>query len=74
MVDILEDIIQNGLMTDIYRTERSIAVHNTIGEYAIEIKGKVTEEFPAGRENYCPQCYFENDEVIIRGNCSCHED
>ena len=32
-------------------------------------KGEVTKEFPQGKENYCPRCYFEDDEVILRINC-----
>ena len=27
------------------------------------------KEFPLGKENYCPQCYFENDKVILRIDC-----
>lgn len=27
------------------------------------------KEFPQGKENYCPRCYFECDKVILRINC-----
>lgn len=30
---------------------------------------EVTEEFPKGKENYCPICYFEEDEVVLRVDC-----
>ncbi len=26
-------------------------------------------EFPEGKENYCPRCYFENSKVILRKDC-----
>lgn len=26
-------------------------------------------EFPQGKENYCPRCYFENDLVVLRTEC-----
>lgn len=28
-----------------------------------------TKEFPEGKENYCPQCYFDDDNVILRKEC-----
>ena len=31
--------------------------------------GEITKEFPEGKENYCPQCYFEDDKVILRKDC-----
>lgn len=30
---------------------------------------EITNEFPEGKENYCPRCYFENDKVILRKDC-----
>jgi len=32
-------------------------------------KEEITKEFPKGKENYCPQCYFEDDIVILRKEC-----
>ena len=29
----------------------------------------ITQEFPKGKEEYCPRCYFENDVVILREDC-----
>jgi len=29
----------------------------------------ITKEFPKGKENYCPRCYFENEKVILREDC-----
>ena len=29
----------------------------------------MNKEFPQGKENYCPQCYFENEKVILRVDC-----
>ena len=34
-----------------------------------EIKEQITKEFPLGKENYCPRCYFESDKVILRVDC-----
>lgn len=28
-----------------------------------------TPEFPKGKEKYCPKCYFENNETILREDC-----
>lgn len=28
-----------------------------------------TKEFPQGKENYCPRCYFEDDKVILKSEC-----
>ena len=28
-----------------------------------------SKEFPLGKENYCPRCYFENDKVVLREDC-----
>ena len=28
-----------------------------------------TKEFPQGKENYCPRCYFENEKVGRRLDC-----
>jgi len=30
----------------------------------------MTQEFPQGKENYCPRCYFEDDKVILRKDCN----
>ena len=32
-------------------------------------KGEITREFPEGKENYCPRCYFEDDKVILKTDC-----
>jgi len=29
----------------------------------------MANEFPMGKESYCPQCYFEDDITILRENC-----
>ena len=26
-------------------------------------------EFPEGKENYCPRCYFEDEKTILRSEC-----
>lgn len=26
-------------------------------------------EFPQGKDNYCPQCYFEDDRTVLRMDC-----
>lgn len=31
------------------------------------------EEFPKGKERYCPRCYFENDVVALKEKCSCNK-
>jgi hypothetical protein len=28
-----------------------------------------TKEFPDGKENYCPRCYFEDDLVVLKKDC-----
>jgi len=28
-----------------------------------------TKEFPEGKDNYCPRCYFNDDKVILRKDC-----
>lgn len=28
-----------------------------------------TDEFPEGKEAYCPRCYFEDDKTILRKDC-----
>ena len=28
------------------------------------------KEFPEGKENYCPRCYFEDGKVVLRKDCS----
>lgn len=38
-------------------------------EIEVVQSGDVTDEFPKGKENYCPECYFEEDVVILRGEC-----
>lgn len=30
------------------------------------------DEFPQGRENYCPQCYFEDEKVCLKKLCTGH--
>ena len=32
-------------------------------------KDKVLKEFPEGKENYCPRCYFQDEIVILRTEC-----
>lgn len=27
------------------------------------------KEFPLGKENYCPRCYFDDNKVILRKDC-----
>ena len=39
--------------------------------YLSEDKGEVTKEFPKGKENYCPACYFDGGGVLERGKCDC---
>lgn len=34
--------------------------------------GEVTKEFPEGKENYCPQCYFVDDKIILKKDCKGH--
>ena len=29
----------------------------------------ITQEFPKGKEEYCPRCYFEDEVVILREDC-----
>ena len=36
--------------------------------------GEVTQEFPDGKESYCPACYFEDDKVVKRKDCPGHTD
>lgn len=38
-------------------------------EIKIGHSGEVSEEFPQGKESYCPQCYFDDDKVILRKDC-----
>lgn len=26
-------------------------------------------EFPEGKENYCPRCYFEDEKVVLKKDC-----
>ena len=35
---------------------------------------EITEEFPKGKDNYCPACYFEEDKVILRDECIHNKD
>lgn len=30
---------------------------------------EITKEFPEGKENYCPRCYFEDDKIVLRKDC-----
>lgn len=30
---------------------------------------EITKEFPKGKENYCPRCYFDNEKVVLRNVC-----
>lgn len=30
---------------------------------------KPKSEFPEGKENYCPRCYFEDEVVVLRKDC-----
>lgn len=34
-----------------------------------EPKGEITKEFPEGKENYCPHCYFGRGMVVLREYC-----
>ena len=34
-------------------------------------KVEITKEFPEGKENYCPRCYFEDNKVVLRKDCLC---
>lgn len=29
----------------------------------------MANEFPEGKENYCPRCYFEDDLTVLRSEC-----
>jgi hypothetical protein len=29
----------------------------------------IEKEFPQGKESYCPQCYFEDEKVVLRSEC-----
>jgi hypothetical protein len=31
------------------------------------------EEFPKGKEAYCPQCYFQDEKVILKIDCPHYE-
>lgn len=42
------------------------------GNVEIVQSGEVTSEFPKGKENYCPTCYFDDDKVILRSECPCN--
>ena len=41
-------------------------------------EGEITKEFPEGKDNYCPQCYFgsppdfKGKGVVLRENCKGH--
>ena len=40
----------------------------------IKINGEVSKEFPLGKENYCPKCYFGEPpsfvgRIILRKEC-----
>lgn len=26
-------------------------------------------EFPLGKDNYCPRCYFDDDKTVLRRDC-----
>lgn len=28
-----------------------------------------SDEFPLGKENYCPQCYFEDNKAVLKTEC-----
>jgi len=32
------------------------------------------QEFPLGKESYCPRCYFEDDKRVLRENCPHNKD
>lgn len=32
-------------------------------------KPEAPQEFPKGKESYCPRCYFESDKTILRAEC-----
>lgn len=38
----------------------------------MEQKEAESAEFPEGKENYCPQCYFDKDKVVLRAECPGH--
>lgn len=40
----------------------------------IKLSMKTPNEFPEGKENYCPICYFEDDKVILRIDCRHYEE
>lgn len=31
--------------------------------------GEVIQEFPRGKEMYCPRCYFDDDITVLRDDC-----
>lgn len=35
----------------------------------INESGEKTQEFPEGKEAYCPKCYFENEKTILKKDC-----
>lgn len=47
---------------------------DAVFDKAATIPEKKGEEFPEGKEHYCPQCYFENGIVVLRSECEGHEE
>lgn len=38
-------------------------------DYLEDKREETTEEFPQGKEAYCPRCYFEDEKTILRKDC-----
>ena len=43
-------------------------------KYQVSHSGNKSKEFPEGKESYCPECYFDNDKVILRKECKHQQD
>ena len=51
-------------------------VTTEICEKALEgyVRSKDKEEFPKGKEKYCPRFYFEKNKEVLREDCECKND
>lgn len=60
-------VIQKMLVADRNEKENGRWYWLHINHYLLT--NNTMKEFPEEKENYCPQCYFENDKVILRKDC-----
>ena len=67
-IDKLPEDSEQNRVTNLLNENMVIGYQCALNDFTAFLKN-ITGEFPQGKENYCPRCYFEDEGEILRVDC-----